>query len=131
MAFVREGQIQITEQVKFRFGKSALDPAGDSVLEAVLRVMQAHPEIERVRVEGHTDNKGPAALNKALSSGRAAAVATWLATRGIDKKRLVSEGLGATRPIDASDTEDARQNNRRVEFHILDPKKAPDAPKKQ
>jgi outer membrane protein OmpA-like peptidoglycan-associated protein len=71
-----------------------------------------------VRVEGHTDNRGGAAMNMGLSTRRAASVATWLIKHGVDKSRLTSKGFGLTKPIDTNATEEGRQNNRRVEFHI-------------
>ena len=118
LAFVRDNQIQITEQVKFRFGLAVLDPVSDTVLDAVLKVMLKHPEIAKIRVEGHTDNKGTVELNKRLSSARAAAVVDWLVKHGIDRAHLSSQGFGFDRPIDTNDTDEGRANNRRVEFHI-------------
>ena len=56
--------------------------------------------------------------NKTLSAQRAASVVTWLASHGVDKSRLSSEGFGMEKPIDTNDTPAGRQNNRRVEFHI-------------
>jgi outer membrane protein OmpA-like peptidoglycan-associated protein len=120
IAYVREGQIRILEQIKFRFNKAELDPASDPTLEAVAKIMNDHPEIAKVRVEGHTDNVGRAAYNLTLSKQRAAAVVGWLEKHGIDKKRLESQGLGLTRPIADNATEEGRKDNRRVEFHILE-----------
>ena len=57
-------------------------------------------------------------MNKDLSNRRAASVAKWLTTFGIDKKRLTSKGWGLEKPIDTNETDEGRQNNRRVEFHI-------------
>src|SRR5690606_24891399 len=94
------------------------------VLEAVAKVLSEHPEIKRVRVEGHTDNRGAAALNKRLSAARAASVVGWLTKHGIDKERLTSEGFGPDRPIATNQDEAGRSLNRRVEFHIEEP--APD-----
>ena len=91
-------------------------------------MLAAHPEIGHLRVEGHTDNKGGAAYNLALSRRRAASVLKWLVEHGVEKKRIVSEGLGLSRPIDDNATEDGRRNNRRVEFHILEAG-APAAPR--
>jgi outer membrane protein OmpA-like peptidoglycan-associated protein len=117
-AFVQGGQIRIRDPFKFRFNKTELDPAGDPILEAVLQVLEAHPEIAHVRIEGHTDDVGGPEFNQRLSEGRAAAVRAWLVAHGIDGARLTSVGYGQTRPIDTNDTEDGRRNNRRVEFHI-------------
>ncbi len=118
LAFVKDNQIQITEQIKFRFGLAALDPVSDTVLGAVLKVMQANTEIAKIRIEGHTDNKGSAALNKKLSNARAAAVADWLVKHGIERSHLTAIGFGLEKPIDTNETDAGRANNRRVEFHI-------------
>jgi outer membrane protein OmpA-like peptidoglycan-associated protein len=87
-------------------------------LTAVGKILGDHPEITNVRIEGHTDNRGGAAMNLNLSGKRAASVLTWLMRHGIDKSRMSSKGFGLTRPIDSNTTEEGRQNNRRVEFHI-------------
>jgi OmpA-OmpF porin, OOP family len=71
-----------------------------------------------VRVEAHTDNKGPARRNLRLSKDRAAAVARYLMARGIDASRVSSEGYGESRPIDDNRTRAGRAQNRRVEFVI-------------
>ncbi|MCU0690932.1 MAG: OmpA family protein [Polyangiaceae bacterium] len=111
-------QIQILDRVEFDTNKATLRAESDPVLNAVQAILQAHPEIIKVVVQGHTDNRGTAAHNLGLSRRRAAAVAQWLVDHGIDRERLTSEGLGLTKPIDTNDTEEGRQNNRRVEFHI-------------
>jgi outer membrane protein OmpA-like peptidoglycan-associated protein len=113
-------QIVILDQVKFATGSAAILPVSNGILNAVLDVLKQHPEIKHLRVEGHTDNVGAAAMNKGLSSRRAASVATWLIQHGIDSGRMASEGFGMERPIDSNDTAAGRQNNRRVEFHIDD-----------
>jgi len=128
IARVEAGQIRITQQVKFKFGSAVLDPEGDGVLGAVLDILQKHPEITKIRIEGHTDNHGADWLNLGLSKQRAAAVVEWLAKKGIDKKRMESAGLGKTRPIDTNDTPQGMANNRRVEFHIVEPKQVPATP---
>ena len=119
-AHIEGEQIKIRDQVQFKTNSSAILPESDSLLEAVAKILTDHPEIKRVRVEGHTDNVGKAAYNKTLSQRRAASVVTWLVTRAkIDKKRLFPQGFGLERPLDTNDTPEGRQNNRRVEFHIV------------
>lgn len=119
-AYVVGDQIRITEQVRFKVNRAVIESGKDSedVLEAVLLVLQENPTITKLRVEGHTDNRGAAVANKKLSEARAAAVVAWLVEHGVDKSRLTSVGHGMERPIDANDTEAGRQANRRVEFHI-------------
>ena len=126
-AFVAGGQIKIVDQVKFATGSAKIVKSKDSeeVLGAVLEVLKAHPEITKVRVEGHTDNRGSAALNRKLSADRAAAVVKWLTAHGIAASRLSSAGFGPDRPIDTNTTEEGRKANRRVEFHIEAPEPKP------
>jgi OmpA-OmpF porin, OOP family len=87
-------------------------------LNAVTKILDEHPEITKIGIEGHTDNRGAAAYNKRLSERRAASVVKWLVARGVAKSRLSSAGYGMERPIDSNDTDEGRQANRRVEFHI-------------
>jgi outer membrane protein OmpA-like peptidoglycan-associated protein len=132
-AFVQGGEIKITDQVKFKTNSAEILPGKDSeeVLTAVAKVLKDKPEIKKVRVEGHTDNQGPAAYNKTLSANRAASVVKWLTKNGVEASRLTSAGFGQDKPIDSNTTEAGRKNNRRVEFHIdkdAGDAKAPDKP---
>lgn len=121
VARVERGQIRILEQVKFKTASHVILRESDYVMEAVRSILEEHPEIQTVRIEGHTDSRGSAAYNKGLSERRARSVMRWLVTRGIDRKRLTSQGFGLERPIDSNDTPEGRAQNRRVEFHITDP----------
>lgn len=125
-ARIEAGQIKIIQQVKFKTN-SATIVESDAILNAVLAVLKEHPEVKKIRVEGHSDNTGKAAYNKTLSQKRAASVAKWLTDHGIDKKRTIAKGWGQEKPIDTNNTEEGRANNRRVEFHI---EEVPDAPAK-
>ena len=116
---VKDKEILILERVEFDTGKATIRPESDGLMQAIADVLQAHPEIERVAVDGHTDNKGGAALNRNLSKRRAAAVVQWLVDHGVDASRLESRGFGPDKPRESNDTEEGRQNNRRVEFQIL------------
>jgi OOP family OmpA-OmpF porin len=127
-ARVENNQIIITQQVKFRTGSATILPESDTILEAVQKIFEEHPEIKKVRVEGHTDNRGGAAYNKGLSQRRAAAVVKWLVDHGIDKSRLTSQGYGFSKPIATNKTEEGRQENRRVELHIVEPAPPAESP---
>jgi outer membrane protein OmpA-like peptidoglycan-associated protein len=118
LAAISNGMIKISEQVQFKTGSATILPASTNLMNAVLGIMKEHPEIKLVHIEGHTDNKGAAAANKTLSQKRAAAVVGWLVMHGIDKSRMDAQGYGQERPIDSNNTDEGRQNNRRVEFHI-------------
>jgi outer membrane protein OmpA-like peptidoglycan-associated protein len=111
-------RVRIRERIGFDTANATLRPQSDSILEAVLGVLRDHPGIELLSVEGHTDNRGNAALNLKLSRDRAAAVVQWLVDHGIERTRLTSRGHGAAHPIDTNSTDEGRQNNRRVEFVV-------------
>ena len=118
-AFVQAGQIKITDQVRFRTGSAQIEGKGsDEVLNAVVKVLTDHPEIKKIRVEGHTDNVGNAANNKKLSADRAASVVKWLGAHGVAKDRMTSAGFGQEKPIETNATVEGKTANRRVEFHI-------------
>ncbi|MFI5301171.1 MAG: OmpA family protein, partial [Polyangiales bacterium] len=117
---VEKGQVRITEQIKFKTGSAEILKESMPIVEAVAKVLKEVPEIKKLRVEGHTDNKGNAGANKDLSRCRAAAVMTALIKLGVEKTRLDSVGLGQEKPIDDNGTEAGRTNNRRVEFHIVE-----------
>ena len=120
---VSEGEIFILEQVQFDTGKSTIKKVSDPLLDEVASVLQQHPEITKIEVQGHTDNQGKAASNKTLSQARSEAVVTALVKRGIDKTRLTAKGFGQEKPIAPNETAEGRQKNRRVQFAITE--KAP------
>lgn len=115
---VTRDSIQIVDKVYFATGKATIQKQSFSLLDELAAVLVAHPEILRVRVEGHTDDVGKAASNLKLSQGRADAVNIYLAKKGVAAGRLVSVGYGSTRPVDVSRTRAAREQNRRVAFVI-------------
>jgi OmpA-OmpF porin, OOP family len=111
--------IRIRDAVKFQFDSAELDPASDLVLASVKRVLEEHAEIQRIRIEGHTDSVGVDAYNLSLSEGRAASVRKWFVAHGIAPARVESKGFGSAQPLTTNETEEGRQHNRRVEFHVV------------
>lgn len=120
LAHVEQGQIRISEQLQFAYRSARILPASDAVLEAVLRILQDNPAIKKVSVEGHTDDRGPAAINLQLSQARARAAMIWLVRHGVAPSRLVAKGWGAEHPLTTNDTAEGRSTNRRVEFDIVE-----------
>lgn len=112
-------EIEITKQVDFEFDKAIIVPKSYPILDEVVKLLKANPEIKLVSVEGHTDNVGIDDYNEKLSALRAAAVVQYLTNRGVASKRLTSKGWGTRKPKASNDTEDGRAKNRRVEFHIV------------
>lgn len=118
---VTEHAIEITDVVYFGTNSDTIQERSFALLDRVAEVLQEHPEIHRLRVEGHTDSRGQLAHNMDLSARRAASVRRYLIGHGIHGSRLESEGFGPTQPIvtNARRPNDHAQN-RRVAFVILD-----------
>jgi outer membrane protein OmpA-like peptidoglycan-associated protein len=117
---VKGDEIIILEQVQFDTGKATIKKVSDKLLDEVAIVLDTHPEIKKLEVQGHTDDRGTPASNKLLSKARAAAVMKALTKRGISAGRLVSQGYGQDKPIETNKTDEGRAKNRRVQFIILD-----------
>ena len=105
-----------TQGILFDTGSDRLRPESTPTLREIGDMLKAHPDL-RLAIEGHTDNVGQPAANKALSEKRAAAVKQYLvSTSGIDGARLTTAGYGDTKPVAPNTTPEGRQNNRRVEL---------------
>jgi outer membrane protein OmpA-like peptidoglycan-associated protein len=117
---VVENEIVILEQVQFDTAKATIKSASNPLLDEVAQVLMQHPEMTKIEVQGHTDNRGSAALNKKLSQARADSVRKALIQRGLAAERLVTKGYGPDKPIDENSTDQGRQKNRRVQFVILE-----------
>jgi outer membrane protein OmpA-like peptidoglycan-associated protein len=71
-----------------------------------------------IDVNGHTDSTGSAQHNQELSQRRAASVANYLGSRGVDQRRMSTMGFGPSQPVATNATPDGRALNRRVEVQI-------------
>jgi OOP family OmpA-OmpF porin len=101
--------------INFDTDKATLQPEGQKVVEEILKLLHANPNL-KLSIEGHTDNAGSAARNQKLSIDRANTVMYALAAQGIDIKRLKATGFGSEKPLKANDTEENKTENRRVEL---------------
>jgi outer membrane protein OmpA-like peptidoglycan-associated protein len=119
---IAETSIEILEVVHFEYNKAVIQKRSFKLLDDVARVIVAHPELEQIRVEGHTDDRGNDAYNKKLSQSRAESVQKYLIERGVAANRLQALGHGEENPIADNKTEAGRTQNRRVEFKIVDTK---------
>jgi outer membrane protein OmpA-like peptidoglycan-associated protein len=113
-------EIAIKGTIHFGTNNAEIKPDGEQLLDEVVDVMVKNPQLRKIRVEGHTDNRGNPELNLALSKARAAAVVQYLVKQGIDPARLESEGYGATQPLVPNLSPANRAKNRRVTFRILE-----------
>ena len=72
-----------------------------------------------IDVYGHTDNTGSDAYNQQLSEQRARSVASFLAGQGVRSDRMIVSGFGESRPVASNESEQGREQNRRVEIRIV------------
>jgi outer membrane protein OmpA-like peptidoglycan-associated protein len=115
-----KGEIVLKGVIHFVTNGTDIQPDGQQLLDEVVDILVANPQIKRVRIEGHTDNKGRPEANLALSKGRAHSVMAYLVKQGIDPARLESEGFGASQPLVPNITAANRAKNRRVAFKIIE-----------
>jgi len=102
--------------IKFRVGKSAIEPDAFPVLAKVGEALKLFPESTLV-VEGHTDGQGNDSAMLLLSQDRADAVRDYLITNlGVKAEKVSAVGYGKQRPIASNDSEAGRARNRRIDI---------------
>jgi OOP family OmpA-OmpF porin len=102
----------------FDVNRATLRPESALELDRLADYLRANPTVE-VEIGGHTDNTGTDEANRTLSQARARAVAEYLAGKGIAARRVQSRGYGESAPTASNDTDEGRQQNRRVEFKVI------------
>lgn len=106
------------ESVLFEQSTPNILPGSYEELEMVVDLMKHNPTM-KIRVDGHTDNRGVPKHNLRLSKARAKAVEEYLIEQGIERKRISRKGFGGSKPIADNDDPELRKLNRRVEITIL------------
>jgi OOP family OmpA-OmpF porin len=116
---VRDNKIVINEKIQFEFNSARILEVSHSLLNEVAKVIKENPQIKTIMIEGHASSEGSDSHNLSLSDKRAKAVMNYLVGKaGIKKEMLQAKGYGETRPIASNDTDEGREQNRRVEFVI-------------
>lgn len=103
----------IFDNLAFRTGSANLSAHSLKEVAELAKVLKAFPRVH-IDIEGHTDSRGNATKNIALSLARANAVKNQLVASGINAYRLNTQGLGSAQPANKIDT--AAKENRRVEI---------------
>ena len=91
-------KITVAADALFDFNKAVLRPEGKAKLDELVAKANAI-KLEVILVVGHTDRIGSAQFNQGLSERRAAAVKTYLVSKGIEANRVYTEGKGKTQPV--------------------------------
>ena len=117
---VTPDRLELTKNIHFEFNKAIIRTESHAILNDVAAVMGENPGLN-ISIEGHTDSVGGVEYNRKLSDKRAAAVKTYLVSKGVSASRLETVGRGELAPIATNDTAVGRAINRRVEFLIINP----------
>ena len=113
------GAVSILRNIYFDFDKATFKTDSYSELNKLETMMKQNQNL-KVEISGHTDFVGSKQFNKVLSQKRAAAVKSFLVSKGVDTRRIKTVGYGEERPLASNDDEkDGRSLNRRVEFKVL------------
>jgi outer membrane protein OmpA-like peptidoglycan-associated protein len=115
-----QDQIVIHDKIQFETNKAVIKPESFGLLDEITAAVKDAAQIKKLSIEGHTDDVGADKYNLKLSDQRAASVKQYLVEHGIDAARLVSKGWGETKPIGDNKTEEGKEQNRRVEFIIVE-----------
>lgn len=118
----KKDTLTIIENIYYEYDKWDLLPEAKIVLDKVVQVMKGNTSII-IEVYAHTDSRSSTDYNQKLSEKRAKAAVDYIASKGIDKKRLTSKGLGEQKLLNKCKdgvecTEDEHAKNRRTEFKI-------------
>jgi outer membrane protein OmpA-like peptidoglycan-associated protein len=108
----------VLDNLNFDTATAQLVPGAATTLDSVAAVLKEHPTAQIV-LEGHTDNIGDPASNRALSQSRADAVKAALVARGVAADRISTAGIGQQQPIAGNETEEGRAQNRRTEIVVM------------
>jgi outer membrane protein OmpA-like peptidoglycan-associated protein len=109
--------LNVPATVTFATDSAILNPVFHGVLDSIGLVLKEY-EKTIVEVAGHTDDTGSDPYNQSLSERRAGAIAQYLQGRGVNAQRLVTIGVGESRPVASNATPEGRQRNRRVELTL-------------
>jgi outer membrane protein OmpA-like peptidoglycan-associated protein len=108
----------VIKGIQFDFGKATIRPESNKILDEAVKVLLQYTDL-RILVSGHTDNVGEAQKNLDLSQARAASVKEYMVKKGVAADRVETRGAGPNEPVADNATDKGRQENRRIEFKLL------------
>lgn len=104
--------------LKFDFDRAELRPESREVLSRIAGILFTADDFV-ITVSGHTDARGTAEYNQALSLQRAQAVTNFLIATGLQADLFTVQGLGESQLLDPGNTDEAHATNRRVELGLV------------
>ena len=101
----------LSGKVLFGSDLEVLNPQSQEIVERIGKALLA-ADIQRVRVDGHTDSSGSNAYNEQLSVRRANSVVKVLTKVGMQPENVEVRGLGSRVPVASNSTRSGRTENR-------------------
>ncbi len=108
------------QRIHFGFDQHTLSAEAREILARNAEYLKENPRV-RVRIEGHTDERGSDEYNLALGERRARAARDYLISLGINGNRLTIISYGEEMPLVRASSESAWAQNRRAEFNRISP----------
>lgn len=122
---IKTGRIKLSDKVFFARGSANIDRKASVLLGDITTLLKQRKDIQLIEIQGHADATGTTEVNVRLTQERADAVRHALIDRGIDPRRMTAVGVGSYCPANASTTDEAFDQNRRVEFRVPRTDKGP------
>lgn len=115
---VKENVEILDDRIVIRFPYNSTEKVYDPTVEAYIEQLATtlKDNQETIQLIGHTDNVGSVPFNLDLGMRRAGAIRDLLIAQGISSDRITIDSKGLSLPVDTNETEEGRQNNRRVEL---------------
>ena len=95
-------------------GGTTLEPLAQAKLDIILDFMKADPSVNRIQLDGHSDNSGNRLTNRDTSRRRAMAVEEYLRAHGVPAEQIIVRFHGERYPLVKNNSVANRAKNRRV-----------------
>jgi len=116
-SMLETGKSVLLNNIFFDYDQVTLRPQSQFEIKRLVNL--AKQENIKVELHGHTDNQGDETYNLELSQRRAEAVRSELIRLGLPENMVTTKGFGESKPLASNDTEEGKQQNRRVEVLFL------------
>jgi len=105
------------DRLEFESNAPNLTPGSEAQIRNIAAILRCYPNVN-MKFGGYTDNTGDRAANQQLSQARAEDARQAVISQGIDQSRVEAEGYGPDHPVASNDTDEGRQQNRRIDVRV-------------